>query len=106
MTGPLDDPFPVCDPPMAGRAVLVTGAGQNGDLPGVGHATARMAAARGARVAVLDLDAAAAGRTVERITSAGGRAVPVVADVITDAGCAAAGGTPTVGADSGAGGAP
>lgn len=90
MTGPLENPFAPGAGPMAGRAVLVTGAGQNGGLPGVGHATARLVAAQGARVAVLDRDAAAAGRTVERITADGGRAVPVVADVTTDPACCAA----------------
>ncbi|WP_224391913.1 SDR family NAD(P)-dependent oxidoreductase [Pseudonocardia sp. ICBG1293] len=90
MTGPLENPFAPGAGPMAGRAVLVTGAGQNGELPGVGHATARLVAAQGARVAVLDRDAAAAGRTVERITADGGRAVPVVADVTTDPACGAA----------------
>ncbi|MEQ3549564.1 SDR family oxidoreductase [Pseudonocardia nematodicida] len=85
---PLDDPFGTT--PLAGRAVLVTGAGQNGELPGVGYATALIAAGQGARVAVLDRDPAAGDRTVARIAAAGGVAVPVVADVLDDDACALA----------------
>ncbi|WP_220447508.1 SDR family NAD(P)-dependent oxidoreductase [Nonomuraea diastatica] len=88
---PLADPFAGAGARrMAGRAALVTGAGQNGALPGVGYAIARVLAAHGARVAVLDRDAAAAGRTVKLIGEDGGEAVPVVADVTSDRSCAAA----------------
>ncbi|GAA1318964.1 SDR family NAD(P)-dependent oxidoreductase [Pseudonocardia xinjiangensis] len=88
---PLADPFADAGPLlMAGRTALVTGAGQNGTLPGVGYATSRVLAAQGARVAVLDRDEAAAVRTVERIRAAGGTAHALVADVTDDTACARA----------------
>lgn len=89
MTDPLADPFAEAGPRwMEGRAALVTGAGQNGDLPGVGYATAVVLAGHGARVAVLDRDPAAAERTVERIAKAGGEAHALVADITDDVACA------------------
>jgi NAD(P)-dependent dehydrogenase (short-subunit alcohol dehydrogenase family) len=88
VTDPLDDPFGGAgDQWMTGRTALVTGGGQNGTEPGVGYAISRVFAAHGARVAVLDRDAAAAQRTVDRITDDGGKAVPIVADVLDDAAC-------------------
>lgn len=72
---------------MAGRTALVTGAGQNGELPGVGYAIARLLAAHGARVAVLDRSVEAAERTVHLIEAAGGSAIPVVANVVDDGEC-------------------
>lgn len=88
---PLTDPFADAGPQwMTGRTVMVTGAGQNGALPGVGYATAVVLAAHGARVAVLDRDGDAAARTVERITAAGGEAAAVLADVTDDRACARA----------------
>jgi NAD(P)-dependent dehydrogenase (short-subunit alcohol dehydrogenase family) len=85
---PLADPFADAGPGwMAGRTALVSGGGQNGELPGVGYATAVVLAGHGAQVAVLDRDPAAAQRTVERIEKAGGRAHAVVADVTDDADC-------------------
>ncbi len=84
----LEDPLAgVGEEWMAGRTALVTGAGQNGDLPGVGYAIARLLAAHGARVAVLDRSAEAADRTVARIRAAGGVAIPLVADVTDDVAC-------------------
>ena len=72
-------PDPLEDPPssdflqrMPGRTALVTGGGQNGELPGVGYAIARLLAANGARVAVLDRSIEAAQLTVDRIRAAGG----------------------------------
>jgi NAD(P)-dependent dehydrogenase (short-subunit alcohol dehydrogenase family) len=86
---PLTDPFADAGPRwMAGRTALVTGAGQNGELPGVGYAISRVLAGHGARVAVLDRDKDAAARTVERITADGGEAIPVIADVTSDRACA------------------
>ncbi|MBI5255137.1 MAG: SDR family oxidoreductase [Burkholderiales bacterium] len=72
---------------LRGRRVLVVGAGQQryeGPPPaplGNGRAIALLCAREGAQVACLDKDAAAAQETVGLINAAGGRALPVVADV-------------------------
>jgi len=60
---------------LAGRTALVTGAGA-----GIGRGIARAMARFGARVAVLDRDLDAAGRTAADIASAGGEALAVHAD--------------------------
>lgn len=57
------------------RMAVVTGAGS-----GIGRAIAEMLAARGARVAAVDIDAAAAAETARRIADAGGRAEAFQAD--------------------------
>lgn len=59
-----------------GRTALVTGGSG-----GIGRAAAELLAAEGACVAVNALDMAAAGEVADAIVSAGGRAVPVPADV-------------------------
>jgi NAD(P)-dependent dehydrogenase (short-subunit alcohol dehydrogenase family) len=61
---------------LTGQVAVVTGAGS-----GIGQAIARLFAKQGAHVAVLDLDPAAAGATVESIRSAGGHAEPFTCDV-------------------------
>ncbi len=58
------------------RVAIVTGAGRN-----IGEAVACLFAAEGAKVAVVDLDRPRAERTAAAITSAGGTALPFVADV-------------------------
>jgi 3-oxoacyl-[acyl-carrier protein] reductase len=67
------------------RVAIVTGAAR-----GIGAATAVRLAAEGRAVAVLDLDEKSCAGTVEAITSAGGRAVAVGADVSDEEQVAAA----------------
>lgn len=64
------------DDELAGRVAVVTGGGS-----GIGAATARGCAAAGASVVVADLDAQSASRVADEITSVGGRAVAIAADV-------------------------
>lgn len=66
---------------LGGRMAVVTGAGS-----GIGQAVARMMAARGAAVAVLDIDEASAAQTARLIADAGGRAAGFRADVRSAAG--------------------
>lgn len=61
---------------LAGKTAIVTGAGS-----GIGRASAVLFAAEGAKVAVVDRDAAGADATVAAIAAAGGVAKPFVADV-------------------------
>ena len=61
------------------KVAIVTGAAR-----GIGAAAARRLAMDGAALAVLDLDVGSCGATVEAITSAGGRAIAVGADVRQD----------------------
>jgi 3-oxoacyl-[acyl-carrier protein] reductase len=67
-------------PTDSSRVAIVTGAAR-----GIGAATAKRLASDGMTVGVLDLDAGACAPTVDAITSAGGHAVAVGADV-SDAG--------------------
>ena len=67
---------------LEGKAAVVTGAGQ-----GIGAAIARLFAAEGARLVLADLRSGPATGMVEEITSGGGEAVFVQADVTSDAAC-------------------
>ncbi len=60
----------------AGRVALVTGAGG-----GIGRATCLRLAAEGALIAAADLDAKAAGQTVDAVTAVGGDAMALPMDV-------------------------
>jgi NAD(P)-dependent dehydrogenase (short-subunit alcohol dehydrogenase family) len=66
--------------PFAGQVAVVTGGGG-----GIGRATAQRFAAQGARVAVVDLDAATAAETVDAIASDGGEAASYAVDVSAEA---------------------
>jgi len=68
------------EPELAGRVVVVTGGAR-----GAGRAIARVAAARGARVAVGDRDLAGAQETAALIAAAGGDALAVAVDVSDEA---------------------
>jgi 2-hydroxycyclohexanecarboxyl-CoA dehydrogenase len=61
---------------LAGKSVIVTGGGN-----GIGRATCRRFAETGAKVAILDIDAAAAERTAVSITGAGGIAHGFACDI-------------------------
>ena len=61
---------------LQGKVALISGG-----ATGVGGAAARLFAAEGARVAVVDINAEAAAQTVQAITDAGGEAMVAVADV-------------------------
>ena len=61
---------------LAEKTALVTGAGGS-----IGRAAARLFAAEGASVAVVDIDSEAAGQTAQQIIAEGGEALALAADV-------------------------
>jgi NAD(P)-dependent dehydrogenase (short-subunit alcohol dehydrogenase family) len=69
---------------LAHAVCLITGAGS-----GIGRATARLFAAEGGRVAVADIDGAAAAETVRGIADEGGSAAAYHVDVTDPADCEA-----------------
>ncbi|PXY23419.1 hypothetical protein BAY59_27485 [Prauserella coralliicola] len=77
-----------------GKVALVAGGGRTppeaGNGIGVGAATSMLLAREGCRVAVLDIDDAAANRTVKAIVDSGGEAIAIKADVSVDTDCARA----------------
>jgi NAD(P)-dependent dehydrogenase (short-subunit alcohol dehydrogenase family) len=76
---------------IAGQVAIVTGGGTSpGRVASIGESISRLLARRGARVAVVDIDAAAAERTVETIAGEGGEAIAVTADLRRESDCAAA----------------
>jgi NAD(P)-dependent dehydrogenase (short-subunit alcohol dehydrogenase family) len=70
---------------LTGKVAFVTGGGS-----GIGAATSRTLAAAGAAVAIVDFRLDAAQAVAEEITTAGGRALAVAADVRDEAAVAAA----------------
>ncbi len=64
---------------LAGKRGIVTGAGS-----GIGRETALVCAREGARIGVLDINPTAADETVTAITTAGGEAVAIVADLTNE----------------------
>lgn len=76
---------------VAGQTAIVTGGGTSpGRVASIGEAIARLLARGGASVAVVDIDPAAAQRTVDVVTSEGGTAIALTADLREEQGCAEA----------------
>ncbi|HZQ58189.1 MAG TPA: SDR family NAD(P)-dependent oxidoreductase [Acidimicrobiales bacterium] len=85
--------IPWREPPggrLAGKVAIVTGAGSDGPLPGIGVATAALFALHGASVGVVDISGERAANTVELIGRAGGASTAIVADITRGAECARA----------------
>ena len=74
---------------LAGKVMLVTGAGSSGDGVGNGQAVARRLAEHGASVVCADLDRGRAQEVAALIEQAGGTAVSAQADVTDPTQCAA-----------------
>ena len=73
---PDHDDFSLAPYSLAGQCAIVTGAGS-----GIGRATARLFAMAGARVALADIDAAAARAVTEEIAASQGKAIAVACDI-------------------------
>jgi NAD(P)-dependent dehydrogenase (short-subunit alcohol dehydrogenase family) len=65
---------------LKGKVALITGAGM-----GMGREASVLFAEEGARVVVADINAKAAGETVELVKKAGGQALAVTGDVAVEA---------------------
>jgi NAD(P)-dependent dehydrogenase (short-subunit alcohol dehydrogenase family) len=65
---------------LAGQVAIVTGAGRN-----IGEAVAKLLAAEGAAVAIVDLDRGRADKVANDVIAAGGKAKPYVCDVAQEA---------------------
>src|SRR5688500_13694611 len=74
-------------PPFAGANALIFGGAK-----GIGKCVSLEWARRGARLAVADIDEAAAKETAAEIEAAGGKAVGIAANVLSDESVAAAAG--------------
>ena len=82
MQGPEDDAG------LAGKVALISGGGAAGDGIGNGRAAAILLARAGVKILVADRELELAERTVEMITSEGGIAAALAADVTDEADCA------------------
>jgi NAD(P)-dependent dehydrogenase (short-subunit alcohol dehydrogenase family) len=72
---------------LAGRAAIVTGAGSEGPLLGIGVATAVLLAQQGARVAIADLSTARAENTRSLIVAEDGQAMTTIGDITDESHC-------------------
>lgn len=72
---------------LANKVAIVTGAGTSGDVPGTGQAIATLFARHGAKVLLVDRDAARAAETQRTIVAEGGEAAVFQADVTQEAQC-------------------
>lgn len=66
---------------VQGKSIIVTGAASD---PGLGHAAALALAAEGARLVVTDVDADGAERCARKIRAAGGEAIALAHDVVSE----------------------
>jgi NAD(P)-dependent dehydrogenase (short-subunit alcohol dehydrogenase family) len=73
---------------VPGKVAIVTGAGAEGELIGIGRAIAMVLAGEGAQVACIDLDADRAEATADRIRAHGGDAFGMAGDVSKSEDCA------------------
>ena len=64
---------------LSGKVALITGGGN-----GIGRATALLLAKEGAAIAVVDINGDAANEVAHQIISAGGKAIPITADVSSE----------------------
>jgi NAD(P)-dependent dehydrogenase (short-subunit alcohol dehydrogenase family) len=71
---------------FAGLTAIVTGGGSSLEhVPGIGEAASRLFAREGAKVAVIDISAGAAARTVTTIKAEGGEGLAITADLAREA---------------------